>query len=117
MPRATIPRRDVQRVVLNLLLNAVAAVPVGGMITVRAWPEGDSVVIEVRDTGPGFPEAALGEYVQPFVSTHTTGYGLGLAGSALLVQRAGGRFMVSKPAEGGAAVQFTVPAVYRVGQA
>jgi len=109
LPSVAISRRDLQRVLLNLLMNAMAAVPADGTVTLRAWPERETVVVEVRDTGPGFAKIALGEQVQPFVSSVAAGFGLGLAGSALLVRRIGGRLVLDKEREGGAIVRITLP--------
>jgi len=79
--------RQIQQVFLNLILNAVQAMPGGGKVTVRTQgikretSEGPRSVVqaEVEDTGPGIPEEVLTHIFEPFFTTKHKGTGLGLA--------------------------------------
>jgi len=73
---------------LNLLLNAIQAMPEGGTLTVRARalpptrgaaPESGGALIEIADTGPGIPEEVLDKVFDPFFTTKASGTGLGLS--------------------------------------
>jgi signal transduction histidine kinase len=73
-------RRRIERVFLNLMGNALEAMPAGGAITVSAVVESDSVVVTVTDTGPGIALEIRSRLFQPFVTARKkTGLGLGLA--------------------------------------
>lgn len=89
---AAINRQELQQVLVNLLVNAVQAMPGGGVLTLRThdWPQGPGVVISVADTGEGLPPDMLTRLFQPFVTRKPDGTGLGLWISRSLVERYGG---------------------------
>ena len=73
-------RARIERVFANLFENAIEAIPGGGVISVRSKVDGDSLIIEVHDTGPGISPAVRARLFQPFVTAgKKTGLGLGLA--------------------------------------
>jgi two-component system OmpR family sensor kinase len=87
-------RRDTLRLILNDALdNALAYTPAGGQVTVRLRREGEDVVIEVVDTGPGIPLAHRERVFEPFYripGSPGNGSGLGLAIARDAASRAGG---------------------------
>jgi signal transduction histidine kinase len=94
------------QVFLNIILNAVDAVPPGGRITLRTSRHAGGVSVAVSDSGPGVPSDERERIFIPFVSGKKEGTGLGLAISRRIVESYGGRIEVSEAAEGGA--RFTV---------
>jgi signal transduction histidine kinase len=86
----------VQQVFLNLVLNAVEAMPGGGELTVatRYDENTDEVVVAFKDDGPGIPKNVLPNIFDPFFSTKSEGTGLGLFVSQNIVQEHGGRIEV-----------------------
>jgi signal transduction histidine kinase len=78
-------------VVLNLLRNALQAMPDGGTLTVGASAGAGGARITIADTGPGIPAAAREEIFRPFFTTRTKGTGLGLTVARELVTAMGGR--------------------------
>jgi signal transduction histidine kinase len=96
--------RTLQQVFMNLLLNAVQAMPDGGAITINvAAPNEEFVRIDIRDTGVGMKPETLQHIFEPFFTTKTVGRGtgLGLAVAYSIVKRHGGRIEVkSEPGEG-----------------
>jgi len=95
-------RARVERVFINLMDNALEAMPAGGTIHVRASAQRDAVIIEVADTGPGISPEIREHLFQPFVSSgKKNGLGLGLALSRQTILDHGGDMWVeSEPAQG-----------------
>lgn len=71
-------RDQIEQVFLNIIINATAAMPDGGIITINGQLENDEVVLEFTDTGIGIPENMIDKIFEPFVSTKEDGTGLGL---------------------------------------
>jgi signal transduction histidine kinase len=95
---------DLQQVFLNLFLNAIQAMPEGGVIRVEVHPDGDSFVrVDVADTGVGIAAEHLDEIFDPFFTTKNPGEGtgLGLSVSHSIIEKHGGRVEVeSEPGTG-----------------
>ncbi|HTS46664.1 MAG TPA: ATP-binding protein [Bryobacteraceae bacterium] len=73
-------RARIERVFANLFENAIEAIRSGGTISVRSKVDGNSLVVEVHDTGPGISPALWARLFQPFVTAgKKNGLGLGLA--------------------------------------
>lgn len=106
-----------QQILLNLLLNAIAAVgrsPVKRiMFHVEHQPEG-MTRITVRDTGPGVPHHHKPLLFQPFTTNNPAGHGLGLAVCRMLVERAGGSIALDDAPPPGAAFKLTLPNKRRI---
>jgi len=100
-----------QQILANLLRNAAEAAADGGRpaVTVIARAAGRSVLIEVRDNGPGFTQEALQRGFEPFFTTKSAGTGLGLAISRRLAQSLGGTLEAGNEPEGGAVVRLRLP--------
>jgi signal transduction histidine kinase len=98
-------------VVLNLLKNAVEAMPDGGEARVRAECRDDVLCIEVDDEGPGIPEESLPRIFEPYYSRKPgmRGTGLGLVVCRDLVEKQGGAIEATNRAEGGARFTVSIP--------
>jgi PAS domain S-box-containing protein len=108
---------QLQQCVINLIFNAVDAMPAGGTLTLAAQggdPE-QTVSIRVKDTGPGIPPEHLPSIFEPFFTTKSEGHGLGLGLSTVygIVERHHGSIEASNPDEGGALFEITLPACRR----
>ena len=83
MPEVPLDGHLVRQALVNLVVNAVQAMPKGGTVTVRTSLEQDGsrgwARIAVTDQGPGIPPQAADRIFQPFFTTKATGTGLGLA--------------------------------------
>ncbi|MHC4470925.1 MAG: sensor histidine kinase [Planctomycetota bacterium] len=97
---------QIHQVVLNLLTNALHAMPEGGELSVSVGREGDEAVIVVEDGGVGIPEDHQARIFEPFFTTREArgedrGTGLGLSVSYSIVKSHGGTIEVlSRPGEG-----------------
>jgi len=98
-----------ERVFLNLISNAIEAMPSGGRISISAIQNGDGILAEVRDTGPGIPEIVRAHLFQPFVTSGKNGLGLGLALSRQTLLDHGGDLWVENNAAGGARFRLRLP--------
>ena len=113
--RVGINAQELQQVVINLLINAVQAMPEGGSLTLstRDWqhddanPQPQGACIEVTDSGCGLSESALEKVFTPFFTTKNDGNGLGLWISQGLIERYGGRISAANAVSGPGA-GFTV---------
>jgi signal transduction histidine kinase len=94
LPPILVDPDQVGQVVLNLVINAIEAMPDGGTLTIRTWSTSDAVVASVSDTGVGIPPENLEKIFQPLFSTKTKGIGLGLAVSRQLIDANGGALSV-----------------------
>jgi PAS domain S-box-containing protein len=101
----------IRAVCMNLMLNAVQAMPKGGTLTVRTRRAGAGVGLEIEDTGPGIPEAHLDRIWDPFFTTKPPGEGtgLGLSISQRIVTRHGGRIGADRGRDGGARFIVELP--------
>jgi signal transduction histidine kinase len=100
---------ELQQVLLNVLHNAVQAASKPGRVAVRWYADPPWVVVEVRDSGPGFSPDALARAFSPFFTTKSDGTGLGLAIAKRIVEEQGGEVGARNVADGGACVWLRLP--------
>jgi signal transduction histidine kinase len=98
-----------ERVFINLISNAIEAMPGGGTINIGAEKNTHDVLVRVDDTGPGVPEAVRQRLFQPFVSSGKNGLGLGLALSRQTVLDHGGDIWIEDAKYGGARFRLRLP--------
>jgi len=99
--RISADRFAIERVLKNLILNAIEAMPQGGDLAVKTKADGQCLKIEIHDTGCGIPKERLGMIFEDYVTTKRKGLGLGLAISKKIVQDLNGTIEVeSEPGKG-----------------
>ncbi len=103
----------IEQVLVNLLDNASKYAPAGSTIEVRAATDGDRLVLEVADRGPGLPPGDLQRVFEKFYrgdkAARGAGAGLGLAICKGIVELHGGTIVAENRVGGGAAFRFTLP--------
>jgi len=102
-PEILVIRDQIKQVILNICLNAVEAMPNGGLMKVctEYHPKVKNVLLRISDTGPSIDPDILPIIFDPFVTTKEGGTGLGLAISYEIVRRHNGRIDVdSQPGRG-----------------
>jgi signal transduction histidine kinase len=100
-----------EQVLVNMALNAAAAMPAGGTLTFRHRTDGEFVTISVEDTGEGIPPENLGRIFDPFFTTKRIGKGtgLGLAVCKKIVDQHGGRISVDSRPGAGTSFHIALP--------
>jgi signal transduction histidine kinase len=114
LPRVYADRQQIQRVIINLLTNAIRATAAGGAITVRGVQRGGEVAFSVTDAGAGIPREYVSRIFEPFVQVPNApqgGSGLGLTIARRIVEAHGGRLTVQSEPGRGSTFTFTVPVV------
>jgi signal transduction histidine kinase len=108
LPEVLVDPKQIEQVFLNLIINAVQAMPDGGRLTVstRTNQANNTVCIAVQDTGVGISEELRDQIFQPFYTTKVNGVGLGLALCKEIVTRHNGT--ISFESEVGIGTTFTV---------
>ncbi|MDY6878085.1 MAG: GAF domain-containing protein [Chloroflexota bacterium] len=115
LPPVEVDENLIERVLINLLDNAIKFTPLGGRITVMAQPENGAFVrCSIHDTGPGIPHDYLDRIFKRFVQIpgqngRRQGTGLGLAFCRLAVEAHGGRIWVESEERRGSHFHFTLP--------
>lgn len=111
LPPVMVDAEAVERVFLNLALNALAAMPRGGRLTVSAERTPEGVLFTFEDTGEGIAEEDLERVFEPFFTRRPGGTGLGLAIAARIVRQHGGSISISSTVGKGTRVRVLLPAV------
>jgi len=98
LPKLPAYAGELNQVWTNLIDNAIDAMDRRGTLTVRARRDGDRVLVEIGDTGPGIPETIRGRIFEPFYTTKPVGKGTGLGLDIcwrIVVQRHSGELRVT----------------------
>jgi signal transduction histidine kinase len=101
-----------RQALMNLVVNAVEAMPAGGVLTLRTWSDGSGVHCTVSDTGVGMSEDVRRRALEPFQTTKGPKIrGLGLAVAHGIVTRHGGTLSIDSVQGLGTSVLVSLPAV------
>lgn len=101
LPDVEIDTDQIRQVLVNIITNAVQAMPEGGKLAIRATGQDSLLEMEVADTGSGIPEGAIGKIFDPLYTMKAKDIGLGLAVCKSIIDRHKGNIGVeSKEGEG-----------------
>jgi signal transduction histidine kinase len=101
VPGVLIDERSMRQLILNMVRNAIEAMPQGGKIEISTGNSRQKVSLVIKDQGTGIPPELIERLGTPFVTTKATGSGLGLAICYRIAQRHGATISVdSKPGKG-----------------
>lgn len=111
LPNVQADGHQIQQVLLNLLTNAVDAMPTGGSLRVETGMAGNTVFLRVADSGPGIPPEARARIFESFFTTkgQGKGTGLGLAICRQIVEAHRGTIEVTDTPGGGATFEIRLP--------
>jgi len=112
LPILHVSQTELQQILLNLINNALDAMEkTGGTLNVSSELEGDYIVVEVADDGPGIPEANIARIFDPFFTTKPVGKGTGLGLSICygIIKKMGGDIIVKSTMEVGTTFRVKIP--------
>lgn len=101
---------SIRAATLNLVLNAVQAMPTGGRLTITTTTSGDKLRMEIRDTGVGMGPDQVKQIFEPFNTTKSRGLGLGMPYAQKVVHQHGGQIAVLSRQGEGTEVRIELPA-------
>lgn len=113
LPRVQAARVELQQVLVNLLVNAVHAIEAAGprnrFIEVTTRVQGEGVALSIRDCGHGIASEQLSTIFHPFVSSKSSGLGMGLSICRRIIENHAGYLEAENHAQGGAIFRFFLP--------
>ena len=114
LPEVRVDPMQLEQALVELVSNALDAMPRGGRLRIGARASNGAVVppevaIEVSDTGGGIPEHILGSVCEPFFTTRPDGTGLGLAIAKRYVEQNGGRLEIESRVGSGTTIRVRLP--------
>ncbi len=113
LPLVSADKNQLSQVFVNLILNAIDAMPEGGALTVKSFLRGSDIVVQFQDTGVGIPQEDLIKIFDPFYTTKEKGTGLGLAVSYNIVKKMNGTLTVESQAGKGTIFTITLPVLVK----
>jgi signal transduction histidine kinase len=109
LPLSHMDSDRLKQAILNLLTNALDAMPEGGQLWITASSTDEGALLTIRDTGSGIPTDRLSLIFEPFYTTKGEGTGLGLSITHTIVTSHGGRIEVQSKEGGGAEFKVYLP--------
>jgi signal transduction histidine kinase len=100
---------QIQQVLVNIITNAVQAMPQGGTLAISTGERGGFQEVTIADSGAGIPEQVRGKIFEPLFTTRAKGIGLGLAISKSIIDRHGGHIEVQSRVGEGTAFTIMLP--------
>jgi len=105
--------RFLRQMLINLVKNAIAAMPLGGSIHLKTRLRDDVILLAVEDTGTGIPDDVIHKIFEPYFTTKVDGTGLGLTMTYKVVKEHGGDIQVKSEADKGTCFTITLPVLRR----
>lgn len=109
LPEITADANMLYQAFLNIMLNAIQAMPEGGPINIDLDVLNDQVQVRFLDTGPGIPEALIEKVWDPFFTTKDGGTGLGLGIVKNIIQAHNGHIDIANTLDGGTRITIRLP--------
>lgn len=113
LPELKIDEKYFKQALLNLIKNAIAAMPEGGELTVSTQKRGDEVTLRFSDTGVGIPDDVIDKIFEPYFTTRESGSGIGLTLVYKIIREHLGEISVNSQEGRGTAFTITLPVPQR----
>ena len=105
-----VDQSSVRGALMNLILNAIEAMPQGGVLSITAEQTGETLRLEISDTGRGIAEEEAKKIFEPFYTTKPQGLGLGMPYAKRIIEQHGGTISLSSRPGDGATISIALPA-------
>lgn len=111
IPSIYCDENQLKQVFINIIKNAIEAMPLGGQITISAAmePDQERVRLTIRDEGMGIPDSIIRQIGQPFITTKEKGTGLGLMISSRIIEAHQGLMHISSVPDEGTTIEIILP--------
>ena len=109
LPKLECDPEQIKQVLLNLVMNAIQAMPAGGLVRVDAHAHASEMNIDVHDHGPGIQAADVDRIFDPFFTTKEGGSGLGLSVAHQILTQHGGSLTIARNSKDGATLRIALP--------
>ncbi len=111
IPEIELDEKYMKQALLNIIKNAISAMPNGGKLIIETLQQGDEIQLKVTDTGTGIPDDIIGKIFEPYFTTKDFGSGLGLTLVYKIVKEHKGDIAIkTKEGEGTAfTLSFPIP--------
>jgi PAS domain S-box-containing protein len=109
LPDTEFDDRYMKQALLNLVKNAIAAMPAGGNLTIKTETQEEDMLLRVSDTGIGIPEEHISKIFEPYFTTKETGSGLGLTLVFKIIREHQGEITVKSKAGEGSCFTIGLP--------
>jgi len=109
LPRVMVDADQIRQVFVNIIINAIEAMPEGGRLKIRAKSKAEFVCVEFTDTGGGIPGSIIDKIFDPLFTTKAKGIGLGLAMCKSILGSHGGDIAVKSKEGKGATFTVSLP--------
>ncbi len=110
LPQTYFDRQQIKACLMNIILNAIQAMPDGGKLGVSAALCNSAVIIRIEDSGDGISEEDIRRIFEPYFTTKVAGIGLGLAITKRIIEGHNGRIDIKSSLRQGTAVSVELPA-------
>jgi signal transduction histidine kinase len=104
---------SIRATTLNLVLNAIQAMPAGGHLSISTSTRGDKLLMAIIDTGSGMTPDQIKQIFEPFNTTKSRGLGLGMPYAQKVIQQHGGQIIVESQPGKGTEVRIELPVTER----
>jgi two-component system, sporulation sensor kinase E len=109
LPKIQIDQKYMKQVLLNIIKNAISAMPEGGTITVRTCRKDDGIAVQIGDTGYGISKEHMSKIFEPYFTTRDFGSGLGLTVVYKIIKEHGGDITLDSKEGEGTVFTITLP--------
>ncbi|WP_243865576.1 PAS domain-containing sensor histidine kinase [Paenibacillus lupini] len=111
IPSIYCDENQLKQVFINIIKNAIEAMPLGGQITISVAmePDQEKVRLTIRDEGMGIPDTIIRQIGQPFITTKEKGTGLGLMISSRIIEAHHGLMNISSVPDEGTTIEIILP--------